>query len=169
MEGEMPNFENAYRCAVRGQAHVTYWYVPPGDGPCDAPQPTPPPTHSPTSNPTTPSTHALTIHVCDNGSHGCDSGPGGVCISKKNSTKDLLFGNTTWKCGCKPSYVCTSGCSVDHKGHTCTLTKAPKKVPAGTPTASSSPITASSSPTKAPTLVNLRYLRVAKAALAKHL
>ena len=37
------------------------------------------------------------------------------------------------------------------------------------PTASSSPITASSSPTKAPTLVNLRYLRVAKAALAKHL
>ena len=132
MEGEMHNFENAYRCAVRGQAHVTYWYVPPRDGPCDAPQPTPPPTHSPTSNPTTPSTHALTIHVCDNGSHGCDSGPGGVCISKKNSTKDLLFGNTTWKCGCKPSYVCTSGCSVDHKGHTCTLTKAPKKVPAGT-------------------------------------
>merc|ERR1712166_1171921 len=110
-------------------------------------------THAPTN---APSTSAPTTHPCDNGSHGCDSGPGGVCISKKKGAKDLLFGNTTWKCGCKPSYVCTSGCSVDHKGHKCTLTKAPTNLPTGTPTASpSAPRLAE--PTKAPTLVNLRY------------
>merc|ERR1712195_96578 len=151
-----------FRCAFRGVVHISYWYRPPSDGPCLYKKPTRNPTHAPTN---APSTSAPTTHPCDNGSHGRDSGPGGVCISKKKGTKDLLFGNTTWKCGCKPSYVCTSGCSVDHKGHKCTRTKAPTNLPTGTPTASPS----APEPTKAPTLVNLRYLRVAKAVLVKHL
>ena len=54
------------------------------------------------------------LHPCDSGKHGCDKGPGGVCV-KDSSLK------TEWRCECKTGYTCTNGCSAldQHKGHTC--------------------------------------------------
>merc|ERR1740117_2293275 len=93
------------RCAVKGNMHLTYWFKPPNNGPCSDSglykKPTRNPTHAPTNAPATsapsssapsssaPSSSAPTTHPCDNGSHGCDSGPGGVCISTKKGAKVL--------------------------------------------------------------------------------
>ena len=76
--------------------------------------PTPAPTTlAPTSSPTKPP------HPCDDGTHGCTTGAGGVCIASGGS----------YECGCASGYLCTAGCTLKHSAHTCEQTAAPTPPP----------------------------------------
>ena len=86
--------------------------------------PTAAPTVAPTAAPTAAPTPAPTMHECDDGNHGCDQGPGGICV------KD----GAGWKCECAAGYMCTAGCDNDHTGHTCVATAAPTPDPTAAPT-----------------------------------
>jgi hypothetical protein len=44
-----------------------------------------------------------TPHPCDDGSHSCDQGEGGVCYKADD-------GSDGWTCGCASGYRCVSGC-----------------------------------------------------------
>merc|ERR1711972_878870 len=57
-------------------------------------------------------TTTTTLHPCDDGSHGCDTGPGGVCVE----------GTDGWECDCAAGYDCVAGCDSPHEGHTCSPT-----------------------------------------------
>merc|ERR1740121_2320195 len=56
-------------------------------------------------------TTTTTLHPCVDGSHGCDTGEGGVC----NQVGD------DWECACAAGYECVAGCNSPHTGHTCSL------------------------------------------------
>merc|ERR1711975_614 len=90
----------------------------------------------PTDTPTDAPTGAPTYHPCDDGTHGCDTGPGGICMKTESG----------WACGCAEGYKCVEGCYDDHAGHTCMLTEAPTDSPTDTPTAEPT-----DEPTKQPT------------------
>jgi hypothetical protein len=96
-------------------------------------EPTKEPTHSPTVAPTV----APTFHPCDDGSHGCHKGEGGVC------NKEAGY---EYSCGCAAGYQCKAGCDQPYVGHTCWETKAPTSAPTSTPTTSPTPM-----PTHVPT------------------
>merc|ERR1719271_2338577 len=80
-----------------------------------------------------------TPHACDDGSHGCDKGPGGICYKVDAGVSD-----GGWLCDCKEDYKCVGGCDAPHEGHTCELTAAPTPAPTAKPTPA---------PTAAPTPV----------------
>merc|ERR1719171_676338 len=90
------------------------------------PAPTPDPTPEPTPEPTPDPTPAPTPHPCDDGSHGCDKGPGGIC----NKVEGGVDGEG-WACDCKaPEYECVDGCDSPHEAHTCAkVTEAPTPSP----------------------------------------
>merc|ERR1719421_1381702 len=73
-----------------------------------------------TSGPSTPlpdqasNATAATPHACDDGSHGCDKGEGGICYKV-----DERASNGGWLCDCEQGYKCTTGCESPHEGHTC--------------------------------------------------
>ena len=71
------------------------------------------------------------VHQCDDGSHGCDKGPGGECHKI----------GSQWACGCLDEYMCVAGCEWPHIGHTCTLTAAPTPSPTPATTLCDSPST----------------------------
>merc|ERR1719271_922049 len=70
-----------------------------------------------------------TPHACDDGSHGCDKGPGGICYKVDAGVSD-----GGWLCDCKEDYKCVGGCDAPHEGHTCELTAAPTPAPTAKPT-----------------------------------
>eukprot|EP01062_Namystynia_karyoxenos_P045402 TRINITY_DN3369_c0_g2_i1.p1 TRINITY_DN3369_c0_g2~~TRINITY_DN3369_c0_g2_i1.p1 ORF type:complete len:1464 (+),score=278.31 TRINITY_DN3369_c0_g2_i1:82-4473(+) len=121
---------------------------PPTDAPSGAPStgpspaPSAPPSASPSGVPSTPPTVAPTFHPCADGSHGCDKGPGGICIV---TTGDA------WECNCSAGYVCVAGCS-SHVAHSCVpITGAPTAAPSQVPSAAPSPAP-STGPTVAPSV-----------------
>jgi len=96
--------------------------------------PTKYPTTSPTLSPTQEPTPPPTPHPCDDDSHGCDKGAGGICYK--------LAGNQ-WGCDCSnEGYECVFGCEAPHIQHRCKATRAPTMFPTPHPT---------SYPTAAPT------------------
>eukprot|EP01062_Namystynia_karyoxenos_P045407 TRINITY_DN3369_c0_g4_i2.p1 TRINITY_DN3369_c0_g4~~TRINITY_DN3369_c0_g4_i2.p1 ORF type:complete len:1553 (+),score=315.36 TRINITY_DN3369_c0_g4_i2:79-4659(+) len=120
--------------------------VPPTAPPlAPTPLPSPAPSPAPSGGPSTPPTAAPSFHPCTDGSHGCDKGPGGVCI--------VATGNT-WQCNCSAGYVCVAGCS-SHTAHSCVpLTGSPTAAPSRSPSAAPSraPSAApSAGPSAAPT------------------
>merc|ERR1719247_3147594 len=108
----------------------------PDPTPVPTPEPTPTPTPAPTPVPTPSPTH----HPCDDGSHGCDKGDGGICVKE---------GPNSWACECKPEYMCTSGCDSPDEPHSCVLTPSPTPVPTPEPTPVPTP-----EPTPEPTQAN---------------
>jgi len=82
----------------------------------DTPRPTPEPTPVPTPAPTE--------HPCDDGSHGCDKGAGGICVKEGND----------YACKCAHAFKCTAGCGHSHQGHTCERTAKPTPAPTPSPT-----------------------------------
>merc|ERR1719271_1367490 len=107
-----------------------------GEGPpkqCafETPLPTPSPTMEPTPPPTAP---APTPHACDDGSHGCDKGEGGICYKVDEGVND-----EGWLCDCEQGYKCVDGCDAPHEGHTCEKTAEPTPEPTPEPTAEPTP------------------------------
>merc|ERR1719316_327081 len=105
------------------------------------PEPTASPTPEPTAEPTPSPTPKPTPHACDDGSHGCDKGPGGICYKVDAGVSD-----GGWLCDCKEDYKCVDGCDAPHKAHTCELTAAPTPAPTAKPTPEPT-----AAPTPAPT------------------
>jgi len=108
------------------------------------PSPTAQPTTEPTTEPTPTPTLAPTAHPCDDGSHGCETGAGGICYKSDS-------GSNGWTCGCAQTHWCSKGCSAPHLSHTCTLITAtpttyPTPYPTTAPTTYPTPY-----PTTAPT------------------
>merc|ERR1712070_1287051 len=98
-------------------------------------QPTQYPTKFPTPEPTKFPTPFPTAHPCDDGSHGCDKGPGGECHKGEGNA---------WTCGCAANYYCTYGCTMPHVDHGCALitsapTISPTAIPTSQPTAFPTP------------------------------
>ena len=92
--------------------------------------------------PTTAPTAAPTLHQCDDGTHGCDTGPGGICYEY------VYKMGLHWACGCAAGFYCSHGCTMPHSGHECVaLTANPTKVPTKVPTNAPTKV-----PTNAPTL-----------------
>jgi hypothetical protein len=63
-------------------------------------------------------------HECNDNSHGCYKGPGGMCIANGDDFDE-------WTCGCEqPEFKCVSGCQYPHVAHECALvTQAPTAYP----------------------------------------
>lgn len=118
------------------------------------------PTKTPTVVVTTAPTKAPTVavtegHPCDDGSHGCDQGPGGECLrSVKQTPNGPVSG---WKCECKVDYWCKTGCTAPHAAHECVLTtsqptKIPTESPSKNPTPTPTNVAVTLAPTKTPTV-----------------
>ena len=114
---------------------------------------------SPTETPTDAPTPAPTLHPCRDGSHDCDTGPGGVCQEDPDSHQ--------WQCGCAPGYECISRCGATLDAnptdaiasamdgaaqvpHVCQMTNAPTAAPTKSPTESPT-LAPTESPTPSPT------------------
>ena len=100
------------------------------------------PTNQPSGAPTKQPTGAPTNHPCKDGSHGCDSGPGGICVTKEANK---------WACACKSSHKCVAGCTAHHKGHKCVITSTPTGAPTkGSAAPTRAPSTPPTQPIEAP-------------------
>jgi len=109
-------------------------------------QPTNQPTESPTEQPSAAPTPAPTPHPCDDGSHGCDKGTGGICYKAAD-------GSNGWTCDCAQTHWCSGGCSAPHTNHECTeVTATPTTYPTPSPTTYPTPV-----PTTYPTPVPTAY------------
>merc|ERR1719311_372109 len=74
-------------------------------------EPTAAPTQLPTPTPTIAPTPAPTPHPCDDDSHGCDNGPGGICYKVDGGVNE-----EGWLCDCMEDYKCVDGCDAPHEG-----------------------------------------------------
>merc|ERR1719399_2218594 len=109
------------------------------------PRPTPEPTPEQTPEPTPDPTPSPTPHACDDGSHGCDKGEGGICYKVDEGVNE-----EGWLCDCKEGYKCIDGCDAPHSSHTCEKTPAPTPEPTPEPTAAPT-AEPTAEPTAAPT------------------
>jgi hypothetical protein len=102
-----------------------------------SPIPTPAPTRAPTPQPT----DVPTPHPCDDGSHGCDHGAGGVCYK-------VYAGLREWQCGCKFGWACIAGCTQEDAAspHMCAAVTPAPTVATPAPTRRPTPV-----PTQMPT------------------
>eukprot|EP01062_Namystynia_karyoxenos_P011342 TRINITY_DN14057_c0_g1_i1.p1 TRINITY_DN14057_c0_g1~~TRINITY_DN14057_c0_g1_i1.p1 ORF type:complete len:2338 (+),score=88.49 TRINITY_DN14057_c0_g1_i1:99-7016(+) len=92
----------------------------PSRGPSASPTVPPPPGWTPSERPSSPPSHSPTAHPCTDGSHGCDTGPGGICLTRPGGT---------WACDCAVGFVCVAGCA-SHTSHLCVpLTVSPSEGP----------------------------------------
>lgn len=111
-----------WQLEVDDSGFASHSCVPPGTvTPTDAP------TAMPSATPTDSPTLAPTPHPCDDGAHGCDDGPGGVCY-KSATPKGYI-------CGCGSGYLWQL--AVDDVGfasHTCVATLPPTPEPTRAPT-----------------------------------